>query len=236
MARSGLFARLGNLWKGFLSLWVSDIEKDHPEIAYENAINGMIEKYAQLKKATAAIIRRREDLEQRLASQTKELAQVTADLNTAVESNQDDLALVLIQKKNQLDASVADLKSDLDIASKDAETAKSSLLQVQGEIKKLKGEKDVMLAKMASAQARIRIQEQLEGFSVDAEVKALDNVREHINNLAAQAKLGAELAESSLDSRLQKLRQQTGDAGARAQLEQLKAAAAQKKAQSQRSM
>jgi len=236
MASSGFFARLGNLWKGFLSIWVSDLEKDHPEIAYENAINGMIEKYAQLKKATAAIIRRREDLEQRLSSQSKDLAQVNADLNTAVETSQDDLALVLIQKKNQLDASIAELKSDLDIASNDANTAKSSLIQVQSEIKKLKGEKDIMLAKMASAQARIRIQEQLEGFSIDAEVKALDNVREHINNLAAQAKLGSELAESSLDNRLNKLRQQTGDVTAKAQLEQLKAAAAAKKAQGQRTM
>ena len=236
MASSGFFARLGNLWKGFLSIWVSDLEKEHPEIAYENAINGMIEKYAQLKKATAAIIRRREDLEQRLSAQTKDLAQVNADLNTAVETSQDDLALVLIQKKNQLDASVAELKSDLDIASNDANTAKSSLIQVQSEIKKLKGEKDIMLAKMASAQARIRIQEQLEGFSIDAEVKALDNVREHINTLAAQAKLGAEIADSSLDTRLNKLRQQTGDVTAKAQLEQLKAAAAAKKAQTQRTM
>jgi phage shock protein A len=233
---SGFFARVGNLWKGFLSLWISDIEREHPEIAYENALNGMIEKYAQLKRATAAIIRRREDLEQRLTAQSKELAQVTADLNVAVETGQDDLAMVLIQKKNQLDASVAELKSDLDVASKDADGAKSSLLQVQSEIKKLKAEKDVMLAKMASAQARIRIQEQLEGFSIDAEVKALDNVRENINNLAAQAKLGAELADSSLDTRLQKLRQQTGDVTARQQLEQLKAAAAAKKAQSQRTM
>lgn len=236
MASAGFFSRLANLWRGFLSLWVSDLERDHPEIAYENAINGMVEKYAQLKKATAAIIRRREDLEQRLSVHTKELTQVNADLNTAVETSQDDLALVLIQKKNQLETAVAELKADLDIASKDADTAKSSLLQVQAEIKKLKGEKDMMLAKMASAQARIRIQEQLEGFSVDAEVKALDNVREHINTMAAQAKLGAELADSSLDTRLRQLRQQTGDASARAQLEQLKAAAAAKKAQTQRTM
>lgn len=233
---SGFFSRVGNLWKGFLSLWISDVEKAHPEIAYENAINGMIEKYAQLKKATAAIIRRREDLDQRLAMQNKELAQVDADLNAAIETNQDDLGLVLVQKKNQLVAAIAELRADLDIASKDGDTAKSSLLQVQSEIKKLQAEKDIMLAKMASSQARIRIQEQLEGFSIDAEVKALDGVRDNINNLAAEAKLGAELADTSLDSRLRDLRQKSGDAGARAQLEQLKAAAAQKKSQSQRTM
>ncbi len=48
------FSRLSNLWKGFVSLWISDLEKEHPEIAYENAINSMIEKYSQLKRATAA--------------------------------------------------------------------------------------------------------------------------------------------------------------------------------------
>ena len=51
---SGIFARLGNLWKGFVSLWISDIEKEHPEIAYENAIGAMVGKYAQLKKDIGA--------------------------------------------------------------------------------------------------------------------------------------------------------------------------------------
>ena len=73
MAGSGFFTRLSNLWRGFVSLWISDIEKEHPEIAYENAINSMIEKYAKLKSATAAIIRRREELDDRFKKATAEL-------------------------------------------------------------------------------------------------------------------------------------------------------------------
>src|SRR5690349_24916071 len=98
MAKVGFFGRLANLWKGFISLWISDVEKKHPEIAYENAINSMVEKYAMLKKATAGIIRRREEIEQRLGEKTKELAQIEADLNTAVDTNQQDLGMILIQK------------------------------------------------------------------------------------------------------------------------------------------
>src|SRR4051812_1543541 len=174
-----VFGRLANLWKGFINLWISDVEKEHPEIAYENAINSMIEKYTALKRATAAIIRRREELSERLGSQQKELAQITHDLNAAIETNQDDLAVGLIQKKNNLEASVGELQADLDLAQKDADSAKTSLMSVQSEIKKLKAEKETMIAKMASAQARMRIQEQLEGLSVDADVQALDNVRTH---------------------------------------------------------
>ena len=190
----GFFKRLSNLFRGFLSLWISDVEKEHPEIAYENAINSMVEKYAQLKRATAAIIRRRDEIQERFSVQSTELAQVDADLDMAVQTAKDDLSLILIQKKNILEKEVAELKAELETAAKDADSAKASLLQVQAEIKKLKAEKDNMLAKMESAKARVRIQEQLEGLSVDAEVKALDNVREHIKNTIAQANLGKELA------------------------------------------
>ena len=225
-----VFGRLANLWKGFISLWISDVEKEHPEIAYENAINSMVEKYSALKRATAAIIRRREELAERLQTQQKELAQVSGDLSTAVETNQDDLAVVLIQKKNQLEASIAELQADADTAAKDADSAKQSLLSVQNEIKKLKAEKETMVAKLESAQARMRIQEQLEGLSVDAEVQALDNVRTHIKTQVAQANLNKELGETDLDSRLKTLRNASGDVTAKQQLNEMKAAAAAKRA------
>jgi phage shock protein A len=211
------------LWRGFLSIWISDIEKEHPEIAYENAINSMIEKYSRLKSATAAIIRRREEIGERFKKASTELAQTEADLGAAVETNQDDLAVVLIQKKNQLTADLGDYKAELDSAQKDADSAKTSLMGVQTEIRKLKGERDSMLAKMQSAQARLKIQEQIDGLSVDAEVKALDNVREHIRNTIAEANLGRELGDSSLDARLAALRNQSGDIQARQQLAELKA-------------
>ena len=219
----GMFGRLANLWKGFVSLWISDIEKDHPEIAYENAINSMTAKYAKLKAATAAIIRRREELDERYKKATADLKQTEAELNAAVETNQDDLAVILIQKKNQLNADITDMKTEMDQAHTDADSAKSSLLAVKSEIKKLKAERETMLAKMQSAQARIKIQEQLDGLSVDDEVRALDTVRSHIKNTIAEANLGQELASSPLDSRLAALKNQTGDVTARQELDALKA-------------
>ena len=237
MADVGFFTRLKNLWKGFVSIWISDIEKEHPEIAYENAINSMIEKYSKLKQATAAIIKQREDIDERLKSTARDLAQTEAELNVAVETNQDDLAVILIQKKNQLETEVAEMRGDLGTASKDADSAKTSLLQVQGEIKKLKAERDVMLARMQSAQARLRIQGQLDGLSVDAEVRALDNVREHIRTTVAAANLGKELSESSLDGRLAALKSQAGDVQAKQQLAEIKAKrAAQQASQVQKTM
>jgi phage shock protein A len=236
MAKVGFFGRIGNLWRGFISLWISDVEKKHPEIAYENAINSMVEKYAQLKRATAAIIRRRDDVGGRLKERRAELAQIELDLSTAVETNQQELGLILVQKQKSLSETVAELTSELEQAVGDADSAKSSLLQVQSEIQKLKSEKDNMMAKMASAEARLRVQEQLDGVSIENEVKALDNVRTHIKDTIAQANLGQELGESDLDTKLKKLRQASGDVTAKSEWERLRNAAAAKQAAAKKTM
>lgn len=222
MASINFFQRLGNLWRGFISLWVADIEKRNPEIAYENAIRGMISKYTRLKSATAAIIRRRDEIDARVNTARTALERTNADLETALATNQDDLALVLLQKKSALEQELSELAADAEQGRGDAEDAKSSLLAVQSEISKLRAERDRMLAQMKSAEARLQIQSQLDGLSVDAEVQALDRVREHIKTTVAEANLGKELRDTDLDVRLSKLRQSSGNVTARAQLDELK--------------
>ena len=102
----------------------------------------------------------------------------------------------------------------------------------QGEIEKLKHEKHEMLAKKANAEARIQIQETLDGLSTEADIRALDNVREGINKLQAEADVGSELAEDDLDSKLEAIKEKTATASAKSQLEEMKKQmAAQKAAQ-----
>jgi phage shock protein A len=226
MANNLIVGRLWNLWTGFIALWVTDVEKQHPEIAYQNSIQSMIEKYAKLKQASGRIIARRLDLEGRLQAAKADIAKVDQQLNAALATNQDDLALVLIQKKNALTEEISGLDADFAEADRDAEDAKASLLEMKSEIDRLKAEKDRMIAKFQSAEARLKIQESLDGLSIDAEVQALAGVREHIKGRVAEAKLGAELRDSDLDTRLKALNRTAGAVTARAQLEQMKKAAA----------
>ena len=62
----GFLSRLFNLVKGFLSIFVGRLEEKNPEIAYENAINNMTEKYSKLKSAAAGLIKNRAKLEARI--------------------------------------------------------------------------------------------------------------------------------------------------------------------------
>ena len=131
MANNAIMSRLWNLWTGFVALWVTDIEKEHPEIAYQNSIASMTEKYTKLKQASGRIIARRLEIEDRVETAKAELAKITAQLNAALATSQDDLALVLIQKKNALDEDLKALEADFVEADKDAEEAKSlSLIHI----------------------------------------------------------------------------------------------------------
>jgi len=228
-SNSGFFARLGNLWRGFLSLWIGTREAENPEAVYEAAIHDRIRQYGDLKKAVSNIIFLRNQLAKDLEAKSRELREVTAQLPVAVDSGDDEVALVLIQKKDQLTGQIDQIKVDLEKTAGQADEAKSALLSFQADIEKLKREKDEVVARKQTAEARIKIQESLSGLSTDADIKALENVRESVAKLEAEADMNKELGDSSLDSRLAKIRAKTATSSAAAQLEALKAARAQER-------
>lgn len=218
----GFFDRLSNLWNGILGRWISTKETNNPEAVYETAIDERIKRHRELKKAVSGIVYLRNKLTAELETQERDLQEVHAQLPVAIEAGDDAVALLLITKKNALEASIAQTRVDLDKVSTQAKDATETLISFQGEIEKLKRERDEMLAKRATAQARIQIQETLDGLSTDADIKALQNVRENIHKLQAEADVGTEIKQDSLDARLAKVKVKTQDAAAQLQLEELK--------------
>jgi phage shock protein A len=218
----GFFDRLSNLWNGILGRWISTKETNNPEAVYETAIDERIKRHRELKKAVSGIVYLRNKLTAELETQERDLQEVHAQLPVAIEAGDDEVALLLITKKNALETSLAQTRLDLEKVSTQAKDATETLISFQGEIEKLKRERDEMLAKRATAQARIQIQETLDGLSTDADIKALQNVRENIHKLQAEADVGTEIKQDSLDARLAKVKVKTQDAAAQLQLEELK--------------
>lgn len=219
----GLFKRLFNLIRGFFSLFLGRAERNNPEIAYENAVNAMTTKYINFKKAASLILKRRENIKARLLKEREQFKLVSADLEKAIEQDDDEVAVVLIQKKESIEGDIADLEVDLADAQQDADKSKAQLTAIKAEIHRLKDERDRIVSKVKSAQAKIAIQEQLEGISVDAELKALEEARENAQNLLTEAKLNDELNEDSLESKLQTIRSRGSKENAVKKLQEIKA-------------
>ena len=219
----GLGRRIYNVWRGFLSIFVSDLEKKNPEIAYQNAIESMIEKHNSLKSAVGSLLKNRTRFEQQIAQHRKDLERITSEIQAAVASGDDEIALMLIEQEDQTKIQLAQTEEDLKQAAEDAETAKSSLRELEQEINKLKRERDRVLAQIEDAEARKMVQNQLDGFSIDDEMKALDNVREYAAQVRAEVQVSDELKGDSVEGRLAKVRAQAGKMKAQDRLAELKA-------------
>ena len=226
----GFFSRVGNLWKGFWGLFISDMEANNAEAVYESAIEERIQKHRELKKAVSGIVYLRNKLSTELEQKQAALAEIQPQIPVAIEEGEDEAALVLIQKKDELNTAISQIQTELEKVSTQADEAKAGLVAFQGEIEKLKREKHEMLAKKANAEARIQIQETLDGLSTDADIRALENVREGIDKLQAEADVGAELDDSNLDAKLDEIKSKTATASAKAQLDEMKKQMAAQKA------
>jgi phage shock protein A len=218
----GLFARLRSLLRGMFAVWLKDSETQNPRAVYEQAIDERTRQYRQLKEAVAGILYMRNKLEAEITERRAEIARMHDDVRRAVRSGRDDLSLTLIAQKQNLLEELERAERELESVRSEAEEAKANLVRFREEIRSLLREKGRVLATLANAQARRRIQEALEGLSVDAEMKALETVREHVAKLSMEGRLDRELGDANLRVRLRAIRDEAREEAARKELAELK--------------
>jgi phage shock protein A len=216
------FRRFFSLVGGKMSRWLKSHEARDPEAVYEAAIAERVRRYQQLKTAAAGVIYMRNKLGRELEAKSAELGEVSEQAAQAADLNEDGIALVLIRRRHELDAECARLRDELGELTREAEDAKKNLLGFKGEIEKLKVEKVRMVARLRNAQARVRIQRALEELSYDEDVRALEEVRESIQQTLSQAGVAAELQGAELADKLEEIRRANAESKARVELEELK--------------
>jgi phage shock protein A len=218
----GIFGRLRNLLRATFSLWVRDGERSNPRAVYEQAIEERTRQYHELKDAVAGILYMRNKLEAEIAERRAEIARLHDDVRRAVRQGQDELSVAMIAQKHQLLGDLERAERELEGLRSEAEEAKANLVRFRHEIRALVHEKGRILATLANAQARRRLEAALDGLSVDAEMKALETVREHVAKLATAGTLERELGDEPMRTRLRQIRDSARDEAARRELAELK--------------
>jgi len=215
-------SRLYNLVRGGLSHWMGGRETKNPAAVYEAAINERLEQYVKLRQAAAGVLYMRGKLAREVELKTAALRGLKRELEYAVDHDHDDVALALIGRRDVLSAEVARVTEELADLNREAEAAKKNLIAFQGEVARLREEKVRMLAKLANAKARLRLQETIKGISPDADIRALEEVRAHVERLVAEAQVSREVNDVELEKKLEGIREAESSNAARAQLDELK--------------
>ncbi|HVN37083.1 MAG TPA: PspA/IM30 family protein [Myxococcota bacterium] len=220
---SGLFARFVNLVRASFGGFVRRGERQNPAAVYETAIDERTRQYRDLKEAVAGILYMRNKLEAEIHERRVEIARLYDDVKQAIRRGQDDLSVSLIEQKQVLMDELERAEREQDGVRQEAEEAKNNLVRFRDEIRNLMREKGRMLATLANAQARRRLSEALEGLSVDADMRALESVREHIARLATESTLDREIGgDDGTRRRLRAIRDEVRHEAARRELEELK--------------
>jgi phage shock protein A len=216
------FARVQNLVRGVMAQWLGRREQRNPGAVYEAAIHERMEQYGKLREAAAGVLYMRSKLSKELQLKSAELTRLRNQLEIAVDRDDDEVALTLISRRDALGVEVERLSGELTDLTAEAETAKKNLTTFQNEIVRLRDEKVRMLARLANAKARLRLQETLTGLSPDADIRALEAVRDHINRLVSEVQVARDAGDPELERRLGSIREAEASSAARAQLDELK--------------
>jgi phage shock protein A len=217
-------ARIANLIRGLVAGWVRRREQVHPDAVYEAAIRQRQEQYIRLRQAAAGVLYMQSKLAREVERHSAEQAQIRRQLEIAIAKDDDGAAVTLITRQNTIRSEVERLNTDLTDLTTEAEAAKENLITFQNEIARLREERTRMLARLANAKARLRLHETLNGLSPDADIRALEDIRDHINRLVSETQLSRDLNDTDLTRRLTQIRQTESESAARAQLEELKRA------------
>jgi len=146
-----VIARLRNLLRGVLARWIGRREHRNPEAVYEAAIEERLAHYAKLRAAAAGVLYMRSKLTKELELKSGELGRVRRELATAVDQDDDRVALTLIGRRDLLGQSIERVSDELRQLTKEAEAAKTNLVAFHDEIARLREEKVRMLARLAAA-------------------------------------------------------------------------------------
>lgn len=220
--RPSLFGRFRSLMRGLFGGWIRDQENRSPQAVYEQAIEERVRQYGELKEAVAGILYMRTKLEGEISERRAEIARLHDDIRRAVRRGQDEVSITLIAHKQALFEDLERAEEELQNVRSEASEAKHNLMRFREEIRSLMREKNHMLATLANAQARRRLQSALDGLSVDAEMAALESVREHIGRMQTEGQIDKELGGSGMRTRLRAFRDEARRDAARSELDQMK--------------
>lgn len=217
----GFFDRITSVFKGKASNTLNKMETANPEAVYEAALQERLKKYQEMKKATAELAVLRKRSQDELEEKTRKLAEIDPMVRVAVESGDEESALVLLEEKETLTNRVATLQTEVTQTQAQVEEMTAALRTYQGEIESLRREKEQMLSRKANAEAQIQMQDTLSKVSTNPENQGLANVREQIERMAVDADLDTASARHSVNEKIAKSR-------AQAQLDAIKAQMAAK--------
>lgn len=206
----GFFDRLGNVIRGFLSLFVEGLERRNPQAVLQDLQDKLKQAQIRFNTTTAKILAREKVAKQKLLDEERKLEEIRGMIREAKRQNDRDLALqLLVQEESQAD-SVASLqkqyeaiRAEAETARKDFENFQADAFQQMNRLQSLKNQADLKGLKDQMNELRSEYQTASGAGAIKAR---MDEVEGQIREGLAEAEAVTELGKANIETRMRDLK------------------------------
>ncbi len=213
---ANIFRRFWNFSTGWLHSSQSRLEASRPDIVYDQALKAEGDKYDNMEKAVAGLVYNRNRTEGDIEETRTKLEEVQSMLDQAVEDAQGDdkaaaeeammVGAMLQEQEEALLDRLAQLTESRDAAAARIEEYQGKLVEFQAKLGRLKEEKSTVVAQAQVDRETIRLNRELSGMTIDDDSQSLNELREKMGRLHAQANMTEEMTGNSLEERTRQYR------------------------------
>lgn len=206
----GLLKRLGNLIRGFFALFVGGLEKDNPELLFEDIKNQIEKARKESEQQIIEIQTNAELIKIEMKNAEKNLAAIKARIETASKQNDKEVLVALLMQEEEYttvyETHKATYESVTAEAAKIREDYKIFESEMQAKLNELNALKSQ--SKMAGLRENINslnAQFTAKGNRVGGVNDAMDKAREIVNERTARANAIESLGNDDIDMKLKRL-------------------------------
>jgi phage shock protein A len=214
-----MFSRI---WRYLKALFLGKLgEVEDPEVLLEEAKREMRENLAANRQRAITAVTSKNNLKAMLDEQEKRIANLDAESQMAVKNGDRDLARQVLREKLTLEAGLTGTQASYDQACKVAETVKEAIHRQEEVVRQRTAEALAKKAQWKQSQIQIEIDKALDGLTLQDDSSAWNRASEKITTAQSEAAARTEIGESSLESKIADLQDDTIDVDAEKALQEL---------------
>lgn len=211
------FRYLKALIMGKLDQW------EDPEIIINESLREMKENQIKNRERAVQAITQKNNLQNLVDQEEKLTRNLEGKATLALQQGNRELARQLLREKGMHESTLNQLRTSLKQAEETSEAVKTAIRREEERFRVKTAEALALKANMKQAQIQIEINKAIDGMQMDETAQSWDRAEERIRTMQSEASARAEVAKTSVNSRLEALDDQQIDVEADKALVELEA-------------
>lgn len=187
-------------------------EVENPEVIINEALREMKENQVKNRERAVQAITQKNQLQALVDQEERLAANLESKAALALQQGNRELARQLLHEKGLHDRTLEQLRTSLKQAEETAEAVKIAIKREEERFRVKTAEALALKSSMKQAQIQIAINKALDGMQTDDTAQSWDRAQERIKSMQSEAAARAEVAKTSVTSRLEMLEDQQIDA------------------------